>query len=391
MPLWVIFLIGVAVGWLAELLLDIAFWRNRRICTASAERLHSQAGQIAALQAELNVLRSQGTGNLGIEAGSSNLHDLLQATRGDISIQINGAEVLTNEKAVPNSAPNPAPFETNSFTGVIQVTRKDNLEDIWGIGVQLEKALYEQGVFTYAQLCDEANNGRIWNALKATKPGWWKQFGPQQDEKDDTRAREAFFASDFFRTWKQQICEKANDNTEAFLALKKQLQTAWSERALVDLEKIWGVGPVLEKELYAIGIHSLDDLSKASWEENEVLQNVLKLHEKRLLSMYKVNSLAEVFAHMKRQAELGAKGDWTGLMMYQIQHFDRKRPLRKPTIAATPTDHIILESWQWQGESEAQFRELQRQFLEFQPGKTDLEQITWLQKHGFVHTTSATS
>lgn len=103
---WEIFLSGLIVGWLAELALDLLFWRPRRVCS-EAERELQEA--VTILEEEVLRLRRQ--------QGETAQHD----------------QALEEEEED-------------------EERQRDDLKKIWGIGPKVETVLWVQGITTFDQL-----------------------------------------------------------------------------------------------------------------------------------------------------------------------------------------------------------------------------------------------
>lgn len=100
---WEIFFSGLIVGWLAELALDVFFWRPRRVCS-EAER---------ELQEAVTILEE---------------------------------EILRLRRQQPESSQADEDREED------EERQHDDLKKIWGIGPKIETLLWLQGITTFEEL-----------------------------------------------------------------------------------------------------------------------------------------------------------------------------------------------------------------------------------------------
>jgi predicted flap endonuclease-1-like 5' DNA nuclease len=108
---WQAFVIGLIVGWLAELALDYTFWRKRRMCTDAEIELQEAVDLLKAEVTRLKRSRSNG-----------------------------------EDQEENNEEP-----------------EADDLKKIWGIGPKIETVLYLQGITTFERLAvaDPATLGQL--------------------------------------------------------------------------------------------------------------------------------------------------------------------------------------------------------------------------------------
>jgi predicted flap endonuclease-1-like 5' DNA nuclease len=107
---WQIFVLGLLVGWLAELVIDYFFWRKRRICSQAEEEL----------QAVVKMVRQE------VQHLPQNPAD--PQNQGGKRVETDPEEEQEEEK------------------------EPDDLELIWGIGPKIEVLLYFKGITTFKQL-----------------------------------------------------------------------------------------------------------------------------------------------------------------------------------------------------------------------------------------------
>jgi len=111
---WQIFVLGLLVGWLAELVIDYFFWRKRRICSSAEEEL----------QEVVKMVRQ--------EVQHRSLNPTTPEYQGGKKIETDPEEEQEEEEE--------------------EEKEPDDLELIWGIGPKIEVLLYFKGITTFQQL-----------------------------------------------------------------------------------------------------------------------------------------------------------------------------------------------------------------------------------------------
>lgn len=109
---WQSLIIGLVIGWLAELTIDYFFWRKRRICSDAEEELQET---VEILKEEVNRLKKK-CGEAG-DQGAREAQD-----------EEDGEEKEEEEK------------------------EPDDLKRVWGIGPKIEVLLNLKGITTFEQL-----------------------------------------------------------------------------------------------------------------------------------------------------------------------------------------------------------------------------------------------
>ncbi len=122
---WLLFFVGVLVGWLIELLIDYLFWRKRH-----ATLLH----KCEELEASLHRLQEE---NAQLQRANQELKERLEACQAETDSR--GDETATRMKDEELPAPEVTP---------------DDLRKIEGIGPKIAQLLNDAGIYTFTQLAE---------------------------------------------------------------------------------------------------------------------------------------------------------------------------------------------------------------------------------------------
>ena len=179
---WLIFFIGILVGWLIELIIDFVFWRKRYQGSASEARLRIE---LAGLEAKSSQLESQLVGCKEIRENYAARTAELQACREALhqseelietdseDVQEAHVEVEPEVQAPGEREPEAESVEVNSEVAertapVIEVAGivPDDLRKIEGVGPKIASILNDNDILTFAQLA-ETEVARLQEILEA--------------------------------------------------------------------------------------------------------------------------------------------------------------------------------------------------------------------------------
>ena len=209
---WLIFFVGVLVGWLVELIIDFVFWRKRYQGSASEARLRIE---LAGSETKASQLESKLAGCQEMQeqyaARTAELQacvDTLQQSKGqttsvtDEVVKESPADV-DSEAVAAEDASGDSEIGSRSIP-VIEVAEvvPDDLRKIEGIGPKIAGILNESGLVTFAQLA-EADVARLRQILKEAG----SRYGLANPE-----------------TWPEQARIAATGDWDAVKALQNQLK-----------------------------------------------------------------------------------------------------------------------------------------------------------------------
>ena len=164
---WLSFFIGMLVGWLVELVVDVLFWRRRYQGSASEARLRIE---MAGMEAQFSQLEAQLIDCQEARVQSGAQKDAVRTC--DAALERANAQVAAMEREVASlhSALSAAEAQVQSMqvapTGiavdvlecaappVVVPVEPDNLSKIEGIGPKISDLLVEQGIRTFSELAE---------------------------------------------------------------------------------------------------------------------------------------------------------------------------------------------------------------------------------------------
>ena len=139
---WLIFFIGVLVGWGIELIIDYLFWRKKlALAYAECDDLHARIDSLEAekqrLQADLEAARASLDDCDSLRARIDGLEAENRRLQNDLEARIQ--EVNTRTASIPLGESDVDP---------------DDLRKVEGIGVKIAQILNTAGIYTFAQLAE---------------------------------------------------------------------------------------------------------------------------------------------------------------------------------------------------------------------------------------------
>ncbi len=262
MNIWIVFLLGVFVGWLIEWIIDWLFWRRnvkkvyasdaqlrQELAEAEAQlaRVDAFRSQVSKLQAQLNAARTETATvrqerddlRARLDAAQTNLTGTRAAATVDLGAGTAGAEKTAAARL--RQEVESLRFERDALQAELNKARfagaarsfiaRDDLEQIEGIGPVYEQRLFAAGIETYGQLA-AATPEQLAHILDVMN---WQRL-----------------------------------NLVDWIEQAKQFAKITQRDLLPDrLEEIKGIGPIYAKRLRAANIRSFEDLAASSPEQLE--------------------------------------------------------------------------------------------------------------------------
>ena len=262
MNVWIVFLLGVFVGWLIEWIIDWLFWRrNVKKVYASDAQLRQELAeaeaqlasvdalrsQVSKLQAQLNAARTETT---TVRQERDDLRAQLDVARLDLDVNRSSAAVDLGSGAVRADEASASRlrqeveslrFERDALQNELNKARfagatrtfiaRDDLEQIDGIGPVYEQRLFAAGIETYGQLA-AATPEQLAHILDVMN---WQKLN--------------------LVDWIEQARQFAKITQRDLLPDR--------------MEEIKGIGPIYAKRLRADNIKSFEDLAASSPEQLE--------------------------------------------------------------------------------------------------------------------------
>jgi predicted flap endonuclease-1-like 5' DNA nuclease len=262
MNVWIVFLLGVFVGWLIEWIIDWLFWRrNVKKVYASDAQLRQELAeaeaqlasvdalrsQVSKLQAQLNAARTETT---TVRQERDDLRAQLDVARLDLDVNRSSAAVDLGSGAVRADEASASRlrqeveslrFERDALQNELNKARfagatrtfiaRDDLEQIDGIGPVYEQRLFAAGIDTYGQLA-AATPEQLAHILDVMN---WQKLN--------------------LVDWIEQARQFAKITQRDLLPDR--------------MEEIKGIGPIYAKRLRAANIKSFEDLAASSPEQLE--------------------------------------------------------------------------------------------------------------------------
>ncbi|WP_420630105.1 helix-hairpin-helix domain-containing protein [Candidatus Leptofilum sp.] len=328
-------IIGIAVGWGIEAILDYFFWHPRRNCDETERQLrttvHSLERNNASLLGQLEAARLQQTHALnGRETtGLVEVIQSLAMNRGALTVNVNSDSESKGGFGSGNSRSGNGIGNTiETPTETSHRPRADNLSAIWGIGPKTESLLKEKGIETFRQLAD-SSLATLRNMFEAK-----------------TR-RGSLLSDEDFLEWQTQANLAAENKIEQLAQRKLAYSQKMKARRTRNLDHIWGIGKMTENELNKLGIHTLRELANVEFEEIETILQ-------KIGGDYGASTTVEqVYEWVIIQAKLAANGYWGRLDGFQERfrgegHTDdfTQIELIDEEVQAVLSNEYYIRTWQ---------------------------------------------
>jgi hypothetical protein len=375
----IVLFIGIAIGWLIELLVDYVYWRSRRICPETEQlkwlksrheeelsrykedvrRLESsmreRLAQNAQLEAKLSVWGESradlsglerlvermptswgGGGPITVNVGADQRDDLREMEN---HLSKKGLDLHTFSAAFFNSGlwndwSGTTDFEAYLgalFASLSETPSFSDFDQIYGIGAELEDRLYERGVFTYKQLValTDAELTEILTRPKA--PPITKDF------LEELRVQAAYLIQGQYtelRAYQEQL-RKKRDERRAKLEHIYGMDALCKveDKAQKPVEILKDAGIETAEEL----IEALEDGNKAAAKEN--LDRVLHC----LQEHYGSDSPEQVRQEVLIQARLLQRASMQKLAGYTIKYKERLPSCKLEDLIGNARDREKLE------------------------------------------------
>lgn len=209
---------GVILGWIIEWVIDWVYWRRSLPgfyareselldqAQASQQELEARREELGTLREELAALREEVAAATARSEHHESQTGLLRTQNTELSVRL---------------------AETVAALDDLQKQRRDDLEQITGIGPVFEQRLFDAGIETYAQLA-------------SASPAKLREILGIDEGRQDVQ----------IEAWRTQAREFAEIMAVEVLPYR--------------LEEIKGIGPVYVQRLNEAGIHTYADLAQAT-------------------------------------------------------------------------------------------------------------------------------
>ena len=196
--------------------------------------------------------------------------------------------------------------DQDSAESTLELAGKTNAVDltkIRGIGPEVEKVLQANGIHSFEKLA-QSSPETLRQILKSSGTKFQFINPTQWPDQAELAAKGDWKGLKRWKSYHKELPDLKADQDSA----ESTLELAGKTNA-VDLTKIRGIGPEVEKVLQANGIHSFEKLAQSS---PETLRQILKSGGTKFQFINPTQ--------WPVQAALAAKGDWSRLTRWQAEH-----------------------------------------------------------------------
>ena len=306
---FVALILGLIIGWLAELVIDFVYWRKRRLAPdddarhlqEEVKRIEEEKQQLQlALDGNRSRLQELEAAQQAEEARFQGLLADLETSNGRIAqldqelttcatdLEATNQKLATVEATLISTQQRLADCEAAKTEPAPTYRGPSGLSMIWGLNTAANQRLEEKGVENYNQLT-QTTASEMEEVLALAAP-YYPDMEPDS----------------IHTTWVEQANIAAMGDWDG---LHDYQQRSKLIALREDLKKLWGVGPKIEEVLNENGIYLYAQIASVPADRiTEILR--------RAGSRFRMSS-SQLHETWPEQARLADRGEWDALQTFQ--------------------------------------------------------------------------